>query len=64
MMIVDSHIDGIFYTEQRVKILCDNTLTTQLIAPESIDLIITSPPYNLDIQYKSNNDKLPYDDYL
>lgn len=64
MTIADSHIDRIFYTEQRVKILCDNTLTTQLIAPESIDLIITSPPYNLDIQYKSNNDKLPYDDYL
>ena len=64
MTIADSHIDRIFYTEQRVKILCDNTLTTQLIAPESVDLIITSPPYNLDIQYKSNNDKLPYDDYL
>jgi site-specific DNA-methyltransferase (adenine-specific) len=31
---------------------------------EIFDLIITSPPYNVDIQYNSNNDNLTYDEYL
>jgi len=30
----------------------------------SIDLIITSPPYNLDIHYGAYSDGLPYDKYL
>jgi site-specific DNA-methyltransferase (adenine-specific) len=29
-----------------------------------IDLIVTSPPYNLDINYNSNDDKLEYNAYL
>lgn len=29
-----------------------------------VDLIVTSPPYNLDIQYNSNDDKLEYQEYL
>ena len=28
------------------------------------DLVITSPPYNIDIQYNSHDDKLSYSDYL
>ncbi|CAD7286351.1 DNA-methyltransferase [Campylobacter suis] len=28
------------------------------------DLIVTSPPYNLDIEYGSNNDNLDYSEYL
>jgi site-specific DNA-methyltransferase (adenine-specific) len=31
---------------------------------EFIDLIITSPPYNVDIQYNSNKDDLSYEEYL
>lgn len=30
----------------------------------SIDLIVTSPPYNLDIGYANNKDNLTYTDYL
>ena len=30
----------------------------------SIDLIVTSPPYNLGIQYDSWNDRMPWNDYL
>ena len=30
----------------------------------AIDLIVTSPPYNLDIEYKSCNDAQPYEEYL
>jgi len=29
-----------------------------------IDLTVTSPPYNVDIQYNSNNDDLTYEEYL
>jgi site-specific DNA-methyltransferase (adenine-specific) len=31
---------------------------------EFIDLIVTSPPYNVDIQYNSNKDDLTYEEYL
>lgn len=31
---------------------------------EFIDLIITSPPYNVDILYNSNKDNLTYDEYI
>ena len=53
-----------YFEEPNAKILYANTLTTKQIAPESIDLIVTSPPYNLDIKYNSSSDRLPYDDYL
>ena len=31
---------------------------------KSVDLIVTSPPYNLSIGYSDNTDSLTYDDYL
>jgi site-specific DNA-methyltransferase (adenine-specific) len=34
------------------------------IDQSSIDLIVTSPPYNVDIKYNSYNDKITYDIYL
>ena len=46
------------------RIINDNVLTTTEIDKESIDLIVTSPPYNLDIEYNSNDDWLAYKDYL
>jgi site-specific DNA-methyltransferase (adenine-specific) len=39
-------------------------LTIESIIPNSIDLIITSPPYNVGIQYLTHNDKELYKDYL
>jgi len=42
----------------------DDVLTTESLCPESVDLIVTSPPYNVDIQYNSNDDNLSYGDYL
>lgn len=32
--------------------------------PQSIDVIITSPPYNIGTEYNSYQDKKPYDEYL
>jgi len=34
------------------------------IAPGSVDVIVTSPPYNLGVQYRSYHDALPGDRYL
>ena len=53
-----------YFEEENATILYADTLTTRLIAEESIDLIVTSPPYNLDIDYKSCNDAQPYEEYL
>ncbi len=53
-----------FFQEENATILFTDTLRTTLIKDNSIDLIVTSPPYNLDIDYKSCNDNQPYSDYL
>ena len=42
---------------------CD-VMATHDIAPNSVDLIVTSPPYNVEIPYKSNFDGVEYDIYL
>lgn len=47
------------------KIILGDVLDSLKNIPEnSIHLIITSPPYNLGIEYTNNSDKLPYIDYL
>jgi site-specific DNA-methyltransferase (adenine-specific) len=37
---------------------------TKMIDNNSIDLTVTSPPYNVDVKYNIQNDKISYDDYL
>lgn len=39
-------------------------LTTDAVADNSIDLIVTSPPYNVDIACNHHDDKLDYREYL
>jgi len=50
--------------EGKIKIINDDFLTTRLIERGSIDLIVTSPPYNVDIHYNSFEDNIPYSKYL
>lgn len=47
-----------------VRIINDDFLTTTLIEESSIDLIVTSPPYNVDVRYNSFQDGIPYEKYL
>jgi len=54
----------IFFDNGIIKIINDDVFSTQEIRNNSIDLIVTSPPYNVDIQYGSYNDSMTYDDYL
>lgn len=54
----------IFYENSKLKIVNDSVLTTKEIEDSSIDLVVTSPPYNVDIKYSSHNDKVSYEEYL
>jgi len=47
-----------------VEIYCGDFLHLSAIPASSIDLIVTSPPYNVDIGYNSHNDGLSYEEYL
>lgn len=57
-------MDKLFFESSKFKIINDDVITTDLVKKKSIDLIVTSPPYNLDIKYNSHNDKISYPDYL
>jgi site-specific DNA-methyltransferase (adenine-specific) len=47
-----------------ISILREDFLTTGSIAPCSIDLIVTSPPYNVCIAYTAVRDDISYAEYL
>jgi len=53
-----------YFNECDITIYNDDFLTTKCIQESSIDLIITSPPYNVEIGYGSFDDEIPYDIYL
>ena len=52
-----------FFRVDDIVIIHDDFLTTD-IPDNSIDLIITSPPYNVDIHYGTFKDDIPYGVYL
>jgi site-specific DNA-methyltransferase (adenine-specific) len=55
-----------FLKTDRLQIIHGDTLrvTAAELAPESVDLIVTSPPYNVDVQYNSHRDDGDYASYL
>ncbi|MEW5908029.1 MAG: site-specific DNA-methyltransferase [Patescibacteria group bacterium] len=53
-----------YFRGDNILIYKEDILKIGSIPEDSIDLIITSPPYNVDIHYNSHNDNLTYDDYL
>lgn len=54
----------LFFHADSVWIYNADILKINSIKENSIDLIVTSPPYNLDIKYNSHDDKMPYNNYL
>jgi site-specific DNA-methyltransferase (adenine-specific) len=54
----------LFYQGDGATIINEDLFRTRAIAQNSIDLVITSPPYNVDIQYNSHNDQGTYEEYL
>lgn len=53
-----------FFENEQLKIYLANFLTTEVIKNNSIDLIVTSPPYNVQIEYSLHDDTESYDEYL
>jgi len=53
-----------YYNKDGILIYKDDILSTTAVASNSIDLIVTSPPYNVDIHYGTHKDDLLYSDYL
>ncbi len=56
--------EKIFSAFNNSTIINADILTEDLLQKESIDLIVTSPPYNVGIEYGSNDDVLSYKKYL
>lgn len=55
---------NLYFMTDTVRIYNDDILKTHSIKDNTIDLMITSPPYNLDIKYNSHDDKMDYKTYL
>lgn len=57
---------GVTSITPQYKLLNANTLNRDIIAKESVDLTVTSPPYNLGKEYTgdASDDSVEYDDYL
>ncbi len=53
-----------YFEHDRISIHNEDILETDIVRRDNIDLIVTSPPYNVDISYKGYNDRIPYDRYL
>ncbi|MDE7317068.1 MAG: site-specific DNA-methyltransferase [Helicobacter sp.] len=47
-----------------ITLFQDSVLNKELLQKETLDLIITSPPYNVGIEYSSNIDSNDYKEYL
>jgi len=53
-----------FFEEEQIKIYNADFLSIRSIKRNSIDLIVTSPPYNVQIEYSLHDDTSSYADYL
>ena len=53
-----------YFKTDNIVIYRDDILTTKSIKGNSVDLIVTSPPYNVGIKYNSYDDRMSYDLYL
>jgi len=53
-----------YFEADKITIYQEDILKITAISENSVDLIITSPPYNVDIHYNSHADNLSYEDYL
>ena len=56
--------DAPYFEADNILIYKDDILRIVSIPNGTVDLIVTSPPYNVDIHYNSHADDLTYEDYL
>src|SRR5689334_2845520 len=55
---------GIYFQNENFALIQDDVLTTKRLDANSVDLVVTSPPYNVDIEYNSHKDDISYVEYL
>ncbi|MBI3755331.1 MAG: site-specific DNA-methyltransferase [Deltaproteobacteria bacterium] len=55
---------GLYFQTNSIQIYNTDVLKIDCLQEGTIDLIVTSPPYNVDIQYGSHDDKMTYENYL
>lgn len=60
----NARANELFFQKKSLRIYNVDFLKIRGGKDSFIDLIVTSPPYNVDIQYNSHNDTMTYDDYL
>ena len=53
-----------FFSYKNIQLYNASCLDKNILDKESVDLIITSPPYNVGIDYNSNEDSNEYKEYL
>jgi len=56
--------DKLYFKTDSIRIYNDDFLKTSSIEGNNIDLVITSPPYNVDVKYENYQDDIPYNEYL
>lgn len=53
-----------YFRHKKIILFQGDVLNKKLFGKQFIDLIVTSPPYNVGIEYNSNDDELSYEQYL
>jgi site-specific DNA-methyltransferase (adenine-specific) len=53
-----------FFESGSVRIYNADILQIDAIEDDSIDLVVTSPPYGVDIKYQGYDDSIPYEQYI
>jgi len=53
-----------YFESGSIHIYNNDVLEIDAIDDNSIDLIVTSPPYDVDIEYENYDDSIPYNEYL
>lgn len=62
---LNTHLNGdLFFENQGSYIVDGDSCCPDLFTGEFIDLIVTSPPYNVGVDYDSNDDMISYEEYL
>ena len=53
-----------FLELENVVVYNADIIKTHAVKPNSVDLIVTSPPYGIGIKYGTYDDSIPYEKYL
>lgn len=53
-----------YFKSENILIFNEDILNIQSILKNSVDLIVTSPPYNVNVHYNTHADNLNYEEYL